>query len=42
MLLAIWSADNRTKGKAALHLPRGDGVQYKTARVLLIKLRDVD
>lgn len=41
MLLAIWSAANCAKGKAALQLSRELGVQYKTAWVLLMKLREV-
>lgn len=41
MLLAIWFAANCAKGKAALQLSRKLGVQYKTAWVLLMKLREV-
>ena len=41
MLLAIWFAANSVKGKAALQLSRELGVQYKTAWVLLMKLREV-
>jgi hypothetical protein len=41
MLLAIWFAANCAKGKAALQLSRELGVQYKTAWVLLMKLREV-
>jgi hypothetical protein len=41
MLLAIWFAANAVKGKAALQLSRELGVQYKTAWVLLMKLREV-
>jgi hypothetical protein len=40
MLLAIWFAANSVKGKAALQLSRELGVQYKTAWVLLMKLRE--
>jgi len=41
MLLAIWLTVNAVKGKAALQLSRELGVQYKTAWVLLMKLREV-
>lgn len=41
MLIAIWFAANCAKGKAALQLSRELGVQYKTAWVLLMKLREV-
>ncbi|ANY83606.1 hypothetical protein BB934_35715 (plasmid) [Microvirga ossetica] len=41
MLMAIWFAANSVKGKAALQLSRELGVQYKTAWVLLMKLREV-
>jgi hypothetical protein len=40
MLIAIWFAVNSAKGKAALQLSREIGVQYKTAWVLLMKLRE--
>jgi hypothetical protein len=40
MLIAIWFSANSVKGKAALQLSREIGVQYKTARVLLMKLRE--
>jgi hypothetical protein len=39
MLFAIWFVANSVKGKAALQLSRELGVQYKTAWVLLMKLR---
>lgn len=41
MLMAIWFATNSVKGKAALQLSREIGVQFKTAWVLLMKLREV-
>jgi transposase-like protein len=41
MLIAIWFAANSVKGKAALQLSREIGVQFKTAWVLLMKLREV-
>jgi transposase-like protein len=41
MLMAIWFSINSVKGKAALQLSREIGVQYKTAWVLLMKLREV-
>jgi len=41
MLLAIWLTVNAVKGKAAHQLSRELGVQYKTAWVLLMKLREV-
>lgn len=41
MLFAIWLSANSVKGKAALQLAREIGVQYKTAWVLLMKLREV-
>ncbi|PTM98339.1 IS1595 family transposase [Mycoplana dimorpha] len=40
MLIAIWFSVNSVKGKAALQLSREIGVQYKTAWVLLMKLRE--
>jgi len=40
MLIAIWFSANSVKGKAALQLSREIGVQYKTAWVLLMKLRE--
>ena len=40
MLMAIWFSVNSVKGKAALQLSREIGVQYKTAWVLLMKLRE--
>lgn len=40
MLIAIWFSVNSAKGKAALQLSREIGVQYKTAWVLLMKLRE--
>lgn len=40
MLTAIWFSVNSVKGKAALQLSREIGVQYKTAWVLLMKLRE--
>lgn len=40
MLFAIWFVANSVKGKAALQLSRELGVQYKTAWVLLMKLRE--
>jgi hypothetical protein len=41
MLLAIWLVANSVKGKAALQLSRELGLAYKTAYVLLMKLREV-
>jgi hypothetical protein len=41
MVFAIWLAANSVKGKSALQLARELGVQYKTAWVLLMKLREV-
>ena len=41
MLIALWFAANSVKGKAALQLSREIGVQFKTAWVLLMKLREV-
>ncbi|WP_292155512.1 IS1595 family transposase [Mesorhizobium sp.] len=38
--MAIWFSVNSVKGKAALQLSREIGVQYKTAWVLLMKLRE--
>lgn len=40
MVMAIWLSVNSVKGKAALQLSRELGVQYKTAFVLLMKLRE--
>jgi hypothetical protein len=40
MLLAIWFSVNSVKGKAALQLSTEIGVQYKTAWVMLMKLRE--
>ncbi|MCW1413032.1 transposase [Rhizobium sp. 1AS11] len=40
MLIAIWFSANSVKGKAALQLSREIGVQYKSAWVLLMKLRE--
>lgn len=40
MVIAIWFSVNAVKGKAALQLSREIGVQYKTAWVLLMKLRE--
>lgn len=40
MIMAIWFSVNSVKGKAALQLSREIGVQYKTAWVLLMKLRE--
>lgn len=40
MLIAIWFSVNSVKGKAALQLSREIGVQYKTAWVMLMKLRE--
>ena len=41
MVMAIWFAANAVKGKAALQLSREIGVQFRTAWVLLMKLREV-
>lgn len=41
MIMAIWFAVNAVKGKAALQLSRELGVQFRTAWVLLMKLREV-
>lgn len=40
MLTAIWMSVNAVKGKAALHLSRTLGVQYKTAWVLSLKIKE--
>lgn len=40
MVIAIWLSVNSVKGKAALQLSREIGVQFKTAWVLLMKLRE--
>ncbi|WP_131803300.1 IS1595 family transposase [Mesorhizobium sp. LCM 4576] len=40
MVVAIWFSVNSVKGKAALQLSREIGVQYKTAWVMLMKLRE--
>nr|WP_310071024.1 IS1595 family transposase [Phyllobacterium sp. 1468] len=40
MVIAIWLSVNSVKGKAALQLSREIGVQYKTAWVMLMKLRE--
>ncbi|TJW41060.1 MAG: IS1595 family transposase [Mesorhizobium sp.] len=40
MLAAIWKSVNAVKGKAALHLFRELGVQYKTAWVLSLKIKE--
>ncbi|MBZ9606109.1 IS1595 family transposase [Phyllobacterium chamaecytisi] len=39
-VMAIWLSVNSVKGKAALQLSRELGVQFRTAWVLLMKLRD--
>jgi hypothetical protein len=41
MLAAIRMSVNAVKGKAALHLSRELGVQYKTAWVLSLKIKEV-
>jgi transposase-like protein len=40
ILVAIWLSVHAAKGKAALQLSRELGVQYKTAWVLLMKIRE--
>ncbi|PTE06314.1 transposase [Mesorhizobium helmanticense] len=40
MVMAIWLSVNSVKGKAALQLSREIGVQFKTAWVMLMKLRE--
>ncbi|TPK85451.1 transposase [Mesorhizobium sp. B2-4-17] len=40
MLAAIWMSVNAVKGMAALHLSRELGVQYKTAWVLSLKIKE--
>lgn len=40
MLTAIWMSVNAVKGKAALHLSRELGIQYKTAWVLSLKIKE--
>ena len=40
MLAAIWMSVNAVKGKAALHLSRELVVQYKTAWVLSLKIKE--
>src|SRR5439155_21119227 len=39
-LAAIWMSVNAVKGKAALHLSRELGVQFKTAWVLSLKIKE--
>jgi hypothetical protein len=41
IIMAIWEEITAAKGMAALHLSRKLNVQYKTAYVLLQKLREV-
>jgi len=40
IIMAIWEEISAVKGMAALHLTRKLGVQYKTAWVLLMKIRE--
>ncbi|QPB24628.1 hypothetical protein [Rhizobium sp. 007] len=40
IMMAIWEEITAAKGMAALHLSRKPNVQYKTAYVLLQKLRE--